>query len=386
MRIDGSGNVGIGTSSPENTLHIKKNASGSSYAADGGDLVIIENNSSAGIDLRTPTGDAGAIYFSDTTRARGAIIYYHSLDDMYFNVAGTSGAMVLNSSGNVGIGTTSPSSEFHVKGDATTLARIEPNDSSGKATLLLSSTSVGDGGIQYDSNSNLMHLFSYNYMTFNVGTGNISGGYPSNERMRIDSSGNLLVGTTTLGDVNNIVNGHLFEAANSTAGEGAVGVYNNTGTANCPALLVLNRDTSTDSTNRFVQFYANVTSAGATAMGGIVGNGASNVQFATLSDEREKENITPVDNVLDKLMNLNVVSFDWKKNDEHVKAGFIAQNVEKHFPEYVIENIANDGEEPRKGTTGGMSAGYIAVLTKAIQEQQAQIEALQSEINLLKGE
>ena len=84
-------------------------------------------------------------------------------------------------------------------------------------------------------------------------------------------------------------------------------------------------------------------------------------------------------------MNLNVVSFDWKKNDEHVKAGFIAQNVEEHFPEYVIENIANDGEEPRKGTTGGMSAGYIAVLTKAIQEQQAQIDALQSEINELKN-
>ena len=107
MRIDSSGNLGLGESSPENILHIKNADSGSSYTADGGDLVIIENNNSAGIDIRTPTGDAGALYFSDTTRARGAIIYYHSLDDMYFNVAGTSGAMVLNSSGNLLIGVTS---------------------------------------------------------------------------------------------------------------------------------------------------------------------------------------------------------------------------------------------------------------------------------------
>ena len=116
-------------------------------------------------------------------------------------------------------------------------------------------------------------------------------------------------------------------------------------------------------------------------MGGIVGNGSSNAQFASLSDEREKENINPVIGALDKLMNLNVVSFDWKKNDDHVEAGFIAQNVEEHFPEYVIENIANDGEEPRKGTTGGMSAGYIAVLTKAIQEQQTIIDDLKSRLD-----
>ena len=103
MRIDGTGHVGIGETSPEGMIHIKKAASGSSYSADGSDLVIIENNDSAAIDVRTPTGNSGAILFSDTTRARGAIIYYHDTDDMFFNVAGTSGAMILNSSGNLAI-------------------------------------------------------------------------------------------------------------------------------------------------------------------------------------------------------------------------------------------------------------------------------------------
>jgi hypothetical protein len=107
---------------------------------------------------------------------------------------GNATAITIDSSQNVGIGV-SPSSEFHVKGDANTIARIEPNNNSGKATLLVSSTASGDGGIQYDANNNQTHLFSYSDMTFNVGTGNLSGGYPANERMRI-SGGNLLVGYT----------------------------------------------------------------------------------------------------------------------------------------------------------------------------------------------
>ena len=98
--------------------------------------------------------------------------------------------LTIDDDGNVGIGVT-PSSEFHVKGDADTIARIEPNNNSGKATLLLSSTGSGDGGIQYDASTNQAHLFSYSAMTFGVGTGNLSGGYPANERMRIDNAGRV---------------------------------------------------------------------------------------------------------------------------------------------------------------------------------------------------
>ena len=98
--------------------------------------------------------------------------------------------LTIDDDGNVGIGVT-PSSEFHVKGDADTIARIEPNNNSGKATLLLSSTGSGDGGIQYDASNNQAHLFSYSAITFGVGTGNLSGGYPANERMRIDNAGRV---------------------------------------------------------------------------------------------------------------------------------------------------------------------------------------------------
>ena len=206
-----------------------------------------------------------------------------------------------------------------------------------------------------------------------------------NEAMRIDSSGNLLVGTTSLADVNNIVTNHLFEGANSTAGAGAVGVYNNTGTAYSPALVVLNRDASTDTTNRFIQFYADVSSSSSTAMGGIVGNGASNVQFAALSDAREKTNIESISGSLDKINTLNPVEFDWIASGEHVNAGFVAQEVEQVFPEFVVENMADEGAEERKGLTGGMTGGIVAHLVKAIQEQNELINDLRARVAQLEG-
>ena len=116
-------------------------------------------------------------------------------------------------------------------------------------------------------------------------------------------------------------------------------------------------------------------------MGAIGGNGATNVQFVTASDERLKENIQPITGALDKVLALNPVSFTWKENGEHIKAGFVAQEVEKVLPEYTD---TEEDEMKTKSLTGGMTAGYISVLTKAIQEQQEQIETLKAEVKELK--
>ena len=190
MIITNGGNVGIGETSPENILHIKKNASGSSYAADSSDLVIIENNSSAGIDLRTPTGDAGAIYFSDTTRARGAIIYYHSLDDMYFNVAGTSGAMVLDSSGAVGIGTNAPTTGFGGSISNVKLALLNGvSGGEGGTSVLL----IGGDNKHYGYISGTHTANGLTYLDF----GTASSATNPTVKMRLDSTGNLGVGHVT---------------------------------------------------------------------------------------------------------------------------------------------------------------------------------------------
>ena len=191
-RLDSSGNLGLGESSPESILHIKKAASGSSYSADGGDLLIIENNSSAGIDFRTPTGDAGAIYFSDTTRARGAIIYYHSLDDMYFNVAGTSGAMILDSTGTLSI---THSATAHTNGldiinsqaggyGSAVNFQSERSDNNAIATAARIRTEGAEAWNAADAVSSAV-VFE------NVFNGTLS------EYMRVSSAGNLAINTTT---------------------------------------------------------------------------------------------------------------------------------------------------------------------------------------------
>jgi len=311
----------------------------------------------------------GALLFSTNTGASGNLTE----------------RMRIDSSGNVGIGESSPEKRLHVSVSDTgytavtgqTVALFERN---GDCHVTIRSNVANHGSIKFADNGNSQGEIRY---VHGSGTDDMRLYTAGSEAMRIDSSGDLLVGATSARA--GLATAHYFQGSSSTSGAAPFAVYNDTGTANTPALNVLNRDESTDSTNRFIQFYGNVTASTAQAMGGIVGNGATNAQFATLSDEREKENITPADNVLDKVMNLNVVSFDWKFNDEHVKAGFIAQNVEEHFPEYVIENVSLEGEEPRKGTSGGMSAGYIAVLTKAIQEQQEQIELLKSRIETLEA-
>ena len=153
----------------------------------------------------------------------------------------------------------------------------------------------------------------------------------------------------------------------------------NTSTSDtCGCIALSKASTTTDSSARFIWFFANNFS---TSMGAIGGNGATNVQFVTASDERLKENIQPITGALDKVLALNPVSFTWKENGEHIKAGFVAQEVEKVLPEYTD---TEEDEMKTKSLTGGMTAGYISVLTKAIQEQQEQIETLKAEVKELK--
>ena len=114
----------------------------------------------------------------------------------------------------------------------------------------------------------------------NNGTFEIFDTTNSNTTLSITSSGALLVNTTSaLGGI------HTIEGDQSNGGSSALTVYNSNSSDTSPALNVTKNSTTTSSSARFMQFYAD---DGTVPMGGIVGNGASNVQFATISDIREK--------------------------------------------------------------------------------------------------
>ena len=103
MRIDSSGNVGIGTSSPEGALHV-----------DGGDAYFTQSGD-ADIFLRSSTAASRLWFSDDDSLVPGAVIYLHSSDAMFFRT-NNSERLRIDSSGNVGIGTSSPSAELDVNG------------------------------------------------------------------------------------------------------------------------------------------------------------------------------------------------------------------------------------------------------------------------------
>ena len=134
------------------------------------------------------------------------------------------------------------------------------------------------------------------------------------------------------------------------------------------------QNTTTGATNYAMMFRSN----GATEIGFInVSN--TGTTYDTGSDYRLKENITPIENALDRVGQLNAVKFDWI-SDGTSSEGFIAHEAQEVFPDAV------SGEKDGK-IMQGMDYGRITpLLVKAMQEQQEQINQLKAEIKDLKGE
>jgi hypothetical protein len=110
MRIDSSGNVGIGNSIP------------SSFNANANNLVVGSGSGSEGITIYTGSSDKGVIYFADASTGTGEyagfVDYQHSTNSLRFGTNDGTEKMRIDSSGNVGIGTTSPNAELHISKSA----------------------------------------------------------------------------------------------------------------------------------------------------------------------------------------------------------------------------------------------------------------------------
>jgi len=85
-----------------------------------------------------------------------------------------------------------------------------------------------------------------------------------------------------------------------------------------------------------------------------------------------------LENSLEKISSIRGVSFKWKDSGVE-KVGFIAQDLEEAFPELVSTN-------PENGLKSVDYAGLIAPLVEAVKDQQEEIEKLQEEIRILKGQ
>lgn len=105
------------------------------------------------------------------------------------------------------------------------------------------------------------------------------------------------------------------------------------------------------------------------------------IGFYYASDESLKENIRPLESSLDKILQLEGVSYNWKA-DGRLDMGLIAQDVEKVFPELVKMSDPGAGESLKTIDYGHLTGPII----EAIKEQQAQIEDLKNDVEMLKAE
>jgi hypothetical protein len=131
---------------------------------------------------------------------------------------------------------------------------------------------------------------------------------------------------------------------------------------------------------RTTPFWINASSANASNFIGSTGTFTSLLanSFVYNSDRKLKTNITPITSALDKVKELQGVSFNWKtdKPGDEKKLGFIAQDVEKVFPEAVVGS----------STKGVEYGNLVAPLVEAVKEQQTQIDSQKKEIDSLKAD
>jgi len=397
MALTPAGNLGIGTTSPDKLLHL---------AASSGATLRLESTTTG-----ATTGDIfGAIEFetqdSNSAGVKGKIDSYSeggvgnaSLRFFTGNTTELGERMRIDSSGSLLVNTTSAgSNRLKIVGDASRYGILSEN-LSGYGAFNLKSTTVAQtwsiGAIDNSSNSDLFifggssagtkvtldssgnvgitaaaslrfnstadntHAVGYDstvdgsFIRGQSGVRVLTGTGSGTERMRIDSSGNLLVGKTasnvaTLGQELR-ANGETFHTIASA---------NNT----------LHVFSSTANAYRFFVSHAGQINATATSI-------------SAISDERLKENIKDLETGLSEVMSLKPRRFDWKNGDGENVAGFIAQEVETVLPDLIGNYLHEELDDAKSVRMGDM----LPTLVKAIQEQQTQIDALQSEINELKN-
>ena len=261
-------------------------------------------------------------------------------------------AVTIDTSQNVGIGTSSPSFPLQVQksGDS----RIAVVSSSGSA---VTQYSINGGG-------------GYYYTYLNSG-GNFVFQDNATERMRIDSSGNLLVGTATSNAP--YLDGRICSIAPS--GKPAITLQNDNGGGQFVASIW---GTATSGNNIFLNF---LTETSPTVRGSINYNrGAGLVVYNTTSDRRLKENIVDAPSALSKLNSVQIRSFDWKETGNHSDFGVIAQELELVAPECVTQGLDNEDGSMKSPWAVDTSA-LVPAMIKAIQELNAKVVELESKLN-----
>ena len=364
MRIDSSGKVHIGATSGTGLLNVDGGAGE-------GSLYVEGTSSGSPITARLLASDGGAVFFGSNTN-----------HDLRIQTNGTN-RMAVTGAGNVGIGQTSPAHRLEVK----------QNSASASPSLRLTPQIITKGyagGNTYHSGigfSMTEHTAGYwgsgilshddtgsygNALTFYTSTGAASAS--PTEKMRLDSSGRLLVNQTAASAASA---GVKMQVASDILTTGSLAGY-----------FWENRSGMTiSSTSGWGGWYSTSTASHFLYSDGAnrASIGRTSGTYTALSDVNKKKDFEDSTVGLAAVMQLKPKKFRMLEDadDAPKKLGFIAQDVEHVIPEAYVEDLADDeNEETFIGLT---DRPIIAALTKAIQEQQTIIDDLKTRIEALEG-
>jgi hypothetical protein len=258
----------------------------------------------------------------------------------------------LASSGNVGIGTSSPQAIFHLERNfaGEVAAFINNPNAGGYSAVRMGNSDRGTNGDHLIYGGTVLGIRSKTgaAITFEpAGT----------ERARIDTSGNLLVGKTST--ANNATG--FYVAGSGNADHGMVNVAR---PPNTTMIQIVN-------------------SSGNTVVGQISQNG-SNTTYSTSSDYRLKENIAPMTGALSRVAALKPCVYTWKATGE-TDEGFIAHELAEVCPSAVTgekDAVNEDGSIKPQGID---TSFLVATLTAAIQELKAQNDELKARVATLEA-
>lgn len=330
MRIDSSGNVGIGTNSP--------------LTYSGTALVI--NGSRPNLRLTNPTTGVTALDGGEISQLGSDLIIENREAGNIISYTNGSERMRITSAGKVGIGNSSPDAQnlhvgasagggsingytrFAVEASDYSVTTIKSPAANFSQIIFTDPTTTNLGGINFYNSSNA----TPNAMAFCTGGGS--------ERMRIISSGQVGINATP-------ASGNTFRVINI----------------------------GTDNACQF-----------GNASNGVYLPYASPTAWSSYSDARLKDVIGNYENALDHILQLNPVKYTWKSDaNKKVNIGLLAQNVLEVIPEIVDENTLPNDEEDKTNYLSLRYTDLIPVLIGSIQELKAIVDAQAVEIAALKA-
>jgi len=304
----------------------------------------------------TNSGVATATRFNPTgSSVTGNGMYLPAANSLGLSTNGTN-AVYIDSSQNVGIGTTSPGSKLYtqlssatayssgVTGNGLTIYNSSATTNQYVGITLQGEPTTGNGGLA-------------TIMGTTTGSGNMDLIFSTRasatlaERVRITSGGSLLMGSTTSGGLGVSISGN----------QGGNFWISNT--------------TSSSAYNQF-QFKINGTDVGQIQTSG------SSTAYQTSSDYRLKENITPMTGALAKVAQLKPVTYKWKLDGSDGQ-GFIAHELQEIVPDCVGGTKDAVDEEGNPKYQGIDTSFLVATLTAAIQELKAINDTQAETINAL---